>query len=88
MRKFAIYTARFAMLFTYLTWVAGLLATWLVIVPQYTAFLETETEETYPIIYALLAWLGITAIVVSVWVLVKGYQWIGKWEIEEEEVNE
>jgi drug/metabolite transporter (DMT)-like permease len=88
MRKHLVYSARFFMMIAYLAWVAGLLATWLIVIPDYTDLLEEHTDTTYPLIYALLAWLGVTALIISIWVAVKGYQWIGKWEIEEEEEDE
>jgi hypothetical protein len=64
--------------------VAGFLSSALLILPKFHDLLVDLVGGSNPVPVMLEIWGFITAVIISIYAAVKGYNWVGEWEWEDE----
>jgi hypothetical protein len=78
-----VVAARLVVFAVVVTWVLGWLAFGLSLIPGlYPTIWEGDLTSAHPMEVAMFVWFILTFVIVGVWVAVKGYKFVGRWERE------
>lgn len=86
-RHWLTWPSRIVITCLYMAWVAGFLSSSILLLPQFHDFLRDQegVGSNNPIPVILEIWGFITAVVISIYAVVKGYNWVGEWEWKEDD---